>query len=740
MGKRIKFTPEHEKLEELVRQAWTLTQDEIDSIQPGNFEQALSLIDTELTYRPFTDRSQFDIENPDIHLLKVMRDPEFFPFTCRTLFGKPDGSGPLEIAPFQHLILRELWYRQFPMLIGSRGLGKSFTLALYILLRLIFTPGAKVVIVASAFRQAKVVFEYMERIWFSSPILRDLVGDKTRGNSRDNGPRRDIDRCEFLIGESVAIALPLGDGKKIRGLRANYIIAEEFASIPEEIYSIVVQGFGAVTADPVQNMKDFAAIRLRKRLGLWTEEMDVEEAKKNRGNQSVLSGTAYYSFNHFCKFWREYRDIINTRGDKKKLEEVLKGSADEFNYRDYSIIRIPYDMIPKGYMDDKTVARARQITHSSHYLMEYGACFANDSEGFFKMSLINRCVVGNTDDPNPPVFQSCGLVQFGATLAGDPRRRYVYGVDPASESDRFALVITEIWPDHRRVVFTWTTGKSDHRQKLKDKRVEEHDFYRYCVRKIRDLMKVFPCERMLVDAGGGGIALREAFRDPDKREDGEMPIYEVIDPDPKKHRDEDDMQGHHILEMVQFRDNAWVTMANEGLKKDLEDRVLLFPQIDPLAIGMAMEDDKENGRIVMGEDGNEVFQIADTLESNMLEIEALKEELSTIVISETPSGLRHWDTPDKKVAGATKGKMRKDRYSALLMSNMGARIISATNPGVVYEGVNGGFANALGSGQERRKKMEEPMYRGGPAWWQEGFKKLGSSGYGAVVRKNGVNS
>ena len=38
------------------------------------------------------------------------------------------------------------------------------------------------------------------------------------------------------IGQSTITCLPLGDGSKIRGQRANDIIADEFASIPRDIF------------------------------------------------------------------------------------------------------------------------------------------------------------------------------------------------------------------------------------------------------------------------------------------------------------------------------------------------------------------------------------------------------------------------------------------------------------------------------------------------------------------------
>ena len=69
------------------------------------------------------------------------------------------------------------------------------------------------------------------------------------------------------------------------------------------------------------------------------------------------------------KIQRDYRE----QGDKHKLEELFKGEVpDNFNWDDYSIIRIPYELIPKGFMDDKQVARALKATiHTGIYNMEY---------------------------------------------------------------------------------------------------------------------------------------------------------------------------------------------------------------------------------------------------------------------------------------------------------------------------------------------------------------------------------
>src|SRR5690606_35313115 len=67
----------------------------------------------------------------------------------------------------------------------------------------------------------------------------------------------------------------------------------------------------------------------------------------------------------------------------------------------------------------------------------------------------------------------------------------------------------------------------------------------------------------------------------------------------------------------------------------------------------------------------------DTLEDCIFEIEELKNELTTIVMTSTSTGQgarNRWDTPESKdMITKKKGRLRKDRYSALLIANMIAR-------------------------------------------------------------------
>lgn len=632
-------------------------------------------------------RSKADIENPDLHLLRLLRDPNCFGATCKLIFD-------IELHPIQIAILQEFWNRPFPMFIASRGFGKSFILALYSVLKAVFNPGTKIVIVGAAFRQSKVIFEYMENLWRNSPILRSIF------NGNDDGPRRDVDRCTIRLGDSWAMAIPMGDGSKIRGLRAHIIIADEFASISPDIYETVVSGFAAVSANPIQNVKDQAKRQAMIEAGVWNEELDTLDNKT--GNQAIIAGTADYAFKHFAQYFNRYRGIINSKGDKTVLSELFKGEIpDNFNWKDYSIIRIPYELIPKGFMDDRQIARAKATIHTGIYNMEYAACFTSDSNGFFKRSLIESCVTSETN----PVTTPSGPVVFHPSVKGSLNKQYVYGIDPASEQDNFSIVVLELNPDHTRIVYCWTTNRTNFKERQKAGLVKEFDFYGFCARKIRSLMLAFPCTKIGMDAQGGGVAIEEALHDSSKLEAGELPIWPIIDYN--KTKDTDDNPGLHILELVQFAKADWTAQANHGLRKDLEDKTLIFPCFDNLSLGLAMS---QEGQDILDTDLSS--GLYDNLSECILEIEELKNELTTIVMTQTstgPNARDRWDTPEVKLSSGKKGRLRKDRYSSLVIANMIARQLTRNV-------VSSPSYNMIGGNLKEIVKQDGDMYKG-PEWF-----------------------
>lgn len=632
-------------------------------------------------------------EDPNEFYMKLtclFMNPDYFSFICKHILN-------IDLLPMQALILKEMWNRKFPMLVGSRGLGKTFLLSLYCMLRAMLIPGRKIVVVGAAFRQSKYLHDYMENIWKNAPILRDMCD----GNS---GPRRDVDMCRMTINGSTISALPIGDGQKIRGQRANDIIADEFASMSREVFENVIAGFAAVSSSPVENVKRIAMEEKAKELGIDASSLYVQSSIETaQSNQIVLSGTAYYDFNHFAEYWKRWKTIIETKGDLKAISNnVFNGETipPSFNWKDYSIIRIPVDLIPRGFMDEGQIARSKATVHNGIFLMEFGAVFTKDSQGFFKRSLIESCVGTEIK----PVKTKNLEIYFDPMLKGNKGNKYVMAIDPASEVDNFSIIILEVHADHRRIVYCWTTTRKDHTERVKKGLTKENNFYSYCARKIRELMDLFPIVHIAMDAQGGGYSVAEALHDNNQLQAGEIPIWPIIDE--QKPQPSDDQQGLHILEMCQFAKYDWYSEANHGLRKDLEDKILLFPRFDPVTIGLSIEEDKANNRLY------------DTLEDCVMEIEELKNELALIEVSESVNGRMRWDTPEVKVGVGKKKRMRKDRYSSLLMANMSARNIKFEEKQATYNAY-GGFAS-----KTNNSNNNNPVTFSGPNWFTSQMNNL----------------
>lgn len=662
---------------------------------------------------PFHTDERFLVDNPHLFWFDLMSKPENFAFTCKHLLN-------IELLPAQQVVLQELWDRPFPMLIGSRGFSKTFLLAVHTILKMLFCQGIKVVVCGAAFRQSKLIFEYVENIWDNAPILRDLC----KRVSKNQGMRKDTDRWYFRLGRSSGVAIPIGNGDKIRGLRANLIIADEFRSINERIYEEVIAGFAAVSSSPVENVKRIAKNKMLTKLGY---EISLEEKSQRFNNQRIISGTAGYIFETFGKYWKRYHGIITSKGDPEKLLQHLGHESDKaFDWRDFSIIRVPYDLLQEGFMEEKQISQSKTTSTESSYKLEYGAVFVEDSEGFFRRKLIDRC----TAHDNQPIVIGDEQITFSAKIFGDNSKRYVMGIDPASESDNFSIVILELHPTHRRVVYSWTTTRQRFKNRIKKQTAYgESDFYDYVARKIRELLTIFPCEHIALDKMGGGIAVMEALQNKKVLNQGEAPIYPYVrygNNDPFWWEKEDEtnvLPGRHILHICQFANAIFVSQANHGMKMDMESNKLLFPYLDPITLEIAIQKDKET------EKRGGTTKIYDSLEDCTLEIEELKDELASIVYTHTPnSGRERWDTPEIKIEGGKKGHDRKDRYTALLLANMVARTIELTieRPKFVS---GGGFIDDVAQNAPKRGQGPQPMYTGNPLWYVD------SDFYGAVTRK-----
>ena len=216
---------------------------------------------TKLEYEnPLANRTEAEKDMPGLREVRLMRNKDYLAFACKTLLSM-DGITPLDLLPMQAAILEELWVRPFPMFLASRGAGKTTLLAIYAVLRCALTPGTKIVGVGAGFRQSKMIFEKAEEIFNNSTVLQSIC-------SNNSGPRREPDKWILKINDSSLVALPIGDGSRIRGHRASIILADEFGSMSPEIYEVVVSGFAAVESSPVNLVTRLIPCSIAE-MGIW---------------------------------------------------------------------------------------------------------------------------------------------------------------------------------------------------------------------------------------------------------------------------------------------------------------------------------------------------------------------------------------------------------------------------------------------------------------------------------------
>jgi len=439
------------------------------------------------------------------------------------------------------------------------------------------------------------------------------------------------------IKKDVLYDFTIPDGKCFVGngiLNHNtHVLADEFASINPEVFQVVIRGFVAVAANPIE-----AATQTYMEKQMVADGFGnyIDKGRK-QGNQIVYSGTASYQFNHFYKTYMTHKAIIENKiqgsgkdvGSKLLLTEDDALAASYLDYRDYAIVRIPYQCLPESFMDEKQIAQARITMPRSLFSMEYECVFATDSDGFFKRSLINTATPGNKE---------CGGVAFPIEIRGVAGCEYVMGIDPARRTDNFSISILKLNKEnetYKNVYCYSMNGKS----------------YPKAVTKIRELLSRFDIVRIAMDAGGGGTAVEDLLQDESRLKIGEQCIWRHNEPEHRK------FPGKHILEIVNFTP-TWISDANYSMASDIEHKRLLFP-CKTMDTAASLQE-------------NELFLEE---EETWCEIDDQITEICTIVVTSTKTGIQHFDTPDTPLAqqGVLKTHQRKDRYSALLLATYAAR-------------------------------------------------------------------
>jgi len=204
---------------------------------------------------------------------------------------------------------------------------------------------------------------------------------------------------------------------------------------------------------------------------------------------------------------------------------------------------------------------------------------------------------------------------FTLQFNGAPNKQYIMGIDPnQGGSASCGVVIIEIGKPNK--IVNVIELKKQTTQGL--------------TRSVQQLCNQYNIIRIFMDKGGGGKAVCDLL------EEGYGETEPIID---RGNQDHIHLEGRHILDMVNFNP-TWIADANFTTKAMFEDKSLLFPD-------------------------NPSNSTNDLLARAYINIITLKSQLLNIVVTQTSTGILHFDTPTKH--------MNKDLYSALILGAHGAR-------------------------------------------------------------------
>jgi len=482
----------------------------------------------------------------------------------------------VELSPIQKVVLRSMWFRDYVIAIMCRGSGKTFLNAVFACLKAMLYPGHRVGLLAPTFRQSKFVFDECSRIYQRSPIMRDACERK---------PTNQSDNCYIKFkatgtkNPSMIQAIPLGDGTKIRGSRFYTILCDEFPHIPEEIFNMVIRPMAATVAEPMENVRKLARQKEMLSKGLITQE---EIDKDTVTNQIIITSSGYFTFNHMYKLYCAYKDEMEKGNDK------------------YAVYRVPYNLLPDGFLDQKSIEAAQREMSSLEFRMEYEAAFIPDTDAFYKASLLEAC--SNTG--------------FSTRVAGEYEKSYCLGIDPARSEDSFAICVAELGVPSKIV-------HAVEIQKMPFPQMSEL---------IEDLCDAFNVQSIYMDAGGGGLAIKDILAENNRAHRAGA----ILDPNDEVHQAK---SGRHILTMCNFGTD-FISESNFAALRLLEHRDLLFPSIP-----------RNEDPTPAQEQGWQTIQI-------------MKQQMQMIELSETPTGKQHFDVPK----GEGHGKQKKDLYTAFMLA------------------------------------------------------------------------
>lgn len=574
-------------------------------------------------------KGYLDEDEAKYHLYKFLRSNVTF---------ATDLISGVQLFPFQHLAIKSMLEADYFLGIWSRGMSKSFSTAIYAYLDAMFNQGIQIGILAATFRQSKMIFEKIEDIAKKpeAAFLSQCITKKSKKN----------DQWTLEIGESKIIALPLGDGSKLRGFRFHRIIIDEFLLMPEHIYNEVILPFLSVVQNPTEREN---YIKIEDQL-IARGEMKEEDRKVWPSNKLIALSSASYKFEYLYKVYETFEDlIVNGREE---------GNKDLSNR---CIMHFSYDVAPKALYDQNLINQSKQTMSQSQFDREFGAIFTDDSSGFFKTSTMKACTIKDGEDPS-------------TEIAGDRDSKYLLAFDPSwaesESSDDFAMHVLKLNDNTK-------TGTLVHSYAVPGLKMKEHIKYFHYILENFNIVAI-------VGDYGGGVQFIQALNASELSSKKKIEIKEItanLD-DSENYQDclreaktQYDLEDNRIC-ILRKPTADWIRKANELLQANFDHKKIWFasrPLDKSYNLQIKKKVDIDDLKFMPNQEDTDKshmkLNIIDFLEHQYDMINYTKNQCALIQVTSTPQGTQTFGLPLNLRRQTGPGKARKDSYSALILGN-----------------------------------------------------------------------
>ena len=544
----------------------------------------------------------------------------------------------VELFPFQHLAIKSMMETDYFLGIWSRGMSKSFSTAIYAFLDAIFNQGIQIGILAATFRQSKMIFEKIEDI-AAKPEAQFLAQCITKKSKKN-------DQWTLEIGESKIIALPLGDGSKLRGFRFHRIIIDEFLLMPEHIYNEVILPFLSVVQNPTEREK----VRKLEDQMIAQGKMEEKDRYKWPNNKLIALSSASYKFEYLYKVYETFEDLIINGPPAKSKDDSKR-----------VIMHFSYDVAPKALYDQNLINQSRQTMSQSQFDREFNAIFTDDSSGYFKTSTMAACTIKDGDTPHLEV-------------AGDRDSKYLLAFDPSwaesESSDDFAIQVFKLNDNTK-------PGTLVHSYAMPGLKMQEHiNYFHYILNSFNIVC--------IIGDYGGGVQFLQAANASEKFNKSDINIKEInVDFDDIENYQKSLLQAKEQYNLkdrkicfLRKASSSWIRRSNELLQANLDHKKIWFGArpldenyhkqiknnvpIDQLTF-------LPNQKEILKNSGT--AKIIDFIDHQYEMVNYTKNQCALIQVSSSPQGTQTFGLPPSLRRQSGPNKTRKDSYSALVLGN-----------------------------------------------------------------------